>query len=61
VPTTNPICCRDGDGGVKRGVLCALMRQAAEELGQWDTKSETAGFDPGELVRVLHEGPERFV
>jgi hypothetical protein len=35
------------------------MRQAAQELGQWDTKSEAAGFDPAELVRILHEGRAR--
>jgi hypothetical protein len=32
------------------------MRQAVQELGQWDTKSETAGLDPAEMVRILHEG-----
>jgi hypothetical protein len=35
------------------------MRQAAQELGQWDTKSETAAFDPVEMVRLLHEGRKR--
>jgi len=27
------------------------MRQAAQELGQWDKKSETAAFDPAEAVK----------
>jgi hypothetical protein len=30
----------------------ALMRQAAQDVGQWDTKSETAAFDPVEMVGV---------
>ena len=34
-------------------------RQAAQELGQWDTKSEAAGLDPAEMVRILHEGRTR--
>jgi hypothetical protein len=62
--------CRDADGGVNRGVhsprarfgphaaLCAFMRQAAQELGHWDTKSEAARFDVAEMVRILHEGPQ---
>jgi hypothetical protein len=39
--------------------LCALMRQAAQELGQWDTKSEKAPFDQAEIVRRLNEGRAR--
>jgi hypothetical protein len=35
------------------------MRQAAQELGQWDTKSETATFDTVEMVKLLHEGRRR--
>jgi hypothetical protein len=35
------------------------MRQAAHELGQWDTKSETAAVDPAEMVRLLHKGRRR--
>jgi len=37
----------------------ATERQAAQELGQWDTKSETAAFDATEMVRLLHEGRKR--
>jgi hypothetical protein len=33
--------------------LRAIMRQAAQELGQRDKKSETAAFDPVEMVRRL--------
>jgi hypothetical protein len=39
--------------------LRAIMRPAAQDLGQWDTKSEAAGLDHAELVRVLHEGRKR--
>jgi hypothetical protein len=39
--------------------LCALMRQAAQELGQRDTKRETAAFDPVEMVRRLNDGRKR--
>jgi hypothetical protein len=39
--------------------LCALLRQAVQELGQRDTKRETAAFDPAEMVRILHEGRKR--
>jgi hypothetical protein len=35
------------------------MRQAAQELGQWDKKSETAAFDPVEMVRRLDEARKR--
>jgi hypothetical protein len=34
----------------------AIMRQAAQNLGQWDTKGETAAFDPVEMVRRINEG-----
>jgi hypothetical protein len=31
-------------------------RQSAQELRQRNTKSETAAFDPAEMIRLLHEG-----
>jgi hypothetical protein len=34
------------------------MRQEAQELSQWDKKSEAA-FDPVEMVKLLHEGRRR--
>jgi hypothetical protein len=34
-------------------------RQAAQELGHWDTKSEAAGLDQAEMIRILHEGRRR--
>jgi hypothetical protein len=39
--------------------LGTVTRQAAQELGQWNKKSETAAFDPVERVRRLHEGRNR--
>ena len=37
----------------------AAVRQGAQELGQWDTKSESAAFDVAQMVRLLHEGRKR--
>jgi hypothetical protein len=36
-----------------------VERQAAEELGQWITKTETTTFDAVAMVRLLHEGRVR--
>jgi hypothetical protein len=36
-----------------------LTRQPAQELGQCDTKSDAAGLDPAEMIRILHEGRRR--
>jgi len=39
--------------------LRAIMRQVAEELGQWNTKSEPSTFDARELMRVLNARRQR--
>ena len=39
--------------------LRAIVRQAAEELGQWGRKSETGAFDSADMVRLLHDGRGR--
>jgi hypothetical protein len=44
------------DGVHSPRAVRALMRQAAQELGRWDTKTKTAAFDPVEMVRRLNEG-----
>jgi hypothetical protein len=40
--------------------LLLWPRSAAQELGLWDTKSEAAGLDPAEMIRILHEGRRRL-
>jgi hypothetical protein len=39
--------------------LGAVTRQGAQELVRWDTKSEAAGLDRAEMVRLPHEGRKR--
>jgi hypothetical protein len=64
------LLCRDFKGKdanqeiyrVDTGMLAEMRhieRQAAEELGQWITKTETTTFDAVEMVKLLHEGRAR--